>query len=291
MSTYAGRRYVRLTDFQPSWDASLLYQATPDLSLYLRGARGFRGPTIQGRSAVFNTDFTTAGSETNTSVEGGFKAAMFDGRLRLNATAFTYTVRNIQLNGNDVNGNGVLFNADHANGYGVEGDAEVKPFRNLTLTLGYSALRTEIRDKRVYAQVCALNGVVVCTVQDPTIRIGANVFAQINGEPLPNAPRYNFNATARYDVPLNDRARLFAATDWNVQGYTQFVLYHATEFTSNGNYEGGVKLGLATDRYEIAAFARNVTNARNLKGVIENYLAAVYNDPRGVGVSGSGRCR
>ena len=32
-----------------------------------------------------------------------------------------------------------------------------------------SLLHSEIRGKRVYAQVCALNGVVVCTVQDPTI--------------------------------------------------------------------------------------------------------------------------
>jgi iron complex outermembrane receptor protein len=295
VSTYRGRRYVRLSDTQPSWDASLLYQATPDLSIYARAARGFRGPTIQGRSAVFNSDFTTADSEKNTSVEGGVKTVMFDGKLRLNATAFAYTVRDIQLNGNDVNGNGVLFNADHANGYGMEADAEVRPLPNLTLTLGYSALRTEIRDKNVYAQVCALNGQVVCTVLDPTIRIGTNVFAQINGEPLPNAPRYNFNATARYDIPLagGSKGKLFAATDWNLQGYTQFVLYKTREFTSDGNFEGGVKVGYQTagGQYEIAGFARNVTNEKNLKGVIENYMAAVYNDPRVIGVSISGRFR
>ncbi|MFB5207497.1 hypothetical protein ABGA94_17015, partial [Stenotrophomonas sp. 3diitr2024] len=37
---------------------------TPDVSVYAKVARGFRGPTIQGRSAVFNADFTTADSET-----------------------------------------------------------------------------------------------------------------------------------------------------------------------------------------------------------------------------------
>ena len=295
VSTYTGRRYVRLSDTQPSWDASVLYQATPDLSIYARAARGFRGPTIQGRSAVFNSDFTTANSEKNTSIEGGVKTIMFDGKLRLNATAFAYRVRDIQLNGNDVNGNGVLFNAARANGYGMEADAEVRPFRNFTMTLGYSALATEINDRNVYAQVCALNGQVVCTVQDPTIRIGSNVFAQINGEPLPNAPSYNFNATARYDLPLagGSKGKLFAATDWNLQGYTQFVLYKTREFTSNGNFEGGLKIGYETagGKYEIAGFARNITNERNLKGVIENYLAAVYNDPRIIGVSISGRFR
>jgi iron complex outermembrane receptor protein len=289
--TYTGRTYVRLSDTQPSWDVSALYQVNPDVSLYARVAKGFRGPTIQGRSAVFNSDFTTANSETNTSWEAGFKSSLFGDTLRLNASGFYYTVRNIQLNGNDANGNGVLFNADKAVGYGLEGQADWRPVRNLTLSLGASWLHTEIKDKRVYAQVCALAGVVVCTVQDPTIKVGANTFAQINGEPLPNAPTYNFNATARYDMPVSDSAKVFISTDWNIQGYTQFVLYRTKEFSSKGNFEGGLKVGYSggNGRYEIAAFARNITNEKNLKGVIENYMAAVYNDPRIIGVSLSGK--
>ena len=78
-----------------------MYQITPDVSVYAKVARGFRGPTIQGRSAVFNADFTTADSETILSWEAGVKSSLWDNRLRLNATAFTYTVNDIQLNGND----------------------------------------------------------------------------------------------------------------------------------------------------------------------------------------------
>ena len=289
--TYTGRRYVRLSDSQPSWDASLLYQATPDISLYARIAKGFRGPTIQGRSAVFNADFTTANSEKILSYEGGFKSSFFGNTLRFNVSGFAYSVDDIQLNGNDSNGNGVLFNANKAKAYGMEAEAELRPVRNLSLTAGLSLLHSEIKDKRVYAQVCALNGVVVCTVLDPTIKVGANTFAQINGEPLPNAPKYNINLTARYDLPITGDSGLFVATDWNIQGYTQFVLYKTKEFTSNGNFEGGVKAGysFAGGKYELAAFARNVTNEKNLKGVIENYMAAVYNEPRIIGVSASGR--
>ena len=291
--TYKGRSYVRLSDTTPSWDASLLYQLNPDVSVYARAARGFRGPTIQGRSAVFNADFTTANSEKNTSFEAGLKSALLGNHLRLNASAFYYTVKDIQLNGNDTNGNGVLFNADKARAYGLEADAELRPVANLTLTAGLSLLHSAIKDKRVYAQVCALNGVVVCTVEDPTIKIGANVFAQIDGEPLPNAPEYNLNFTGRYDVPITSAGKAFIATDWNVQGYTSFVLYKTKEFTANGNFEGGLKIGYSGNdgQYEIAAFARNITNEKNLKGVIENYLAAVYNDPRIIGVSLSGKFR
>lgn len=291
--TYTGRRYVRLSDSKLSWDLSALYQVNDDLGLYARVAKGFRGPTIQGRSAVFNADFTTADSETILSYEAGFKSTLFDNTLRLNATAFAYEVKDIQLNGNDSNGNGVLFNADKAKAYGLEADAEWRPIQNLTLTGGVSLLHSEIQDKRVYAQVCALNGVVVCTVQNPTIKVGTNTFAQIDGEPLPNAPKYNVSFTARYDMPVGEDGMVFVATDWNVQGYTSFVLYKTAEFTSKGNFEGGARLGYAANdgAYEIALFARNITNEKNLKGVIENYMAAVYNEPRIVGVSLSAKLR
>jgi len=293
VQTYGGRRYVRLADEQVSWDLSANYQVNPDVSVYARAAKGFRGPTVQGRSAVFNADFTTADSETILSYEAGFKSFLLDNTLRFNASAFTYKVNDIQLNGNDSNGNGVLFNADKAQAYGVEADLEWRPVRNLLLTAGASYLHSEIKDKRVYAQVCALNGIVVCTVENPTIKVGANTFAQIDGQPLPNAPKYNLNFTGRYDIPVGEAGRVFVSTDWNVQGYTNFVLYKTREFYSKGSFEGGLKLGYENlDKgYEIALFGRNITNEKNLKGVIENYMAAVYNEPRIVGVSLSAKLK
>ncbi|SEL08664.1 iron complex outermembrane recepter protein [Pseudoxanthomonas sp. GM95] len=285
--TYRGRTNVEMSDTQPSWDLSAMYELSPALSVYARIARGFRGPTIQGRSAVFNADFTTADSETILSYEAGIKSSLFENRLRLNVTGFTYTVDDIQLNGNDSNGNGVLFNADKARAYGLEADLDWRPISNLSLTAGLSLLHSEIQDKRVYAQVCALNGMVVCTVNDQTIKVGANTFAQIDGNPLPNAPTYNLNLAARYDIPVGTDGAVFFATDWNKQGETQYVLYDTDEFYSKGNFEGGLKIGYSGGygAWEVAAFARNITDEKNLKGVIENYMAAVYNEPRIVGVS------
>ena len=295
VSTYAGRRYVKLKGDEPSWDVSLLYAFSPEVSLYARVARGFRGPTIQGRSAVFNSDFTTADSETIMSYEGGIKTSLLNNRVRFNLTGFAWKVKDIQLNGNDVNGNGVLFNARAAKAYGMEADLEARPFENLTLSAGVSLLHTEIDDPNAEAQVCALNGVVVCTVENP-LRTVATAFgpvylARIDGNPLPNAPKYTANIAARYDVPLGNGGKAFVATDWNIQGYTNFVLYRTKEFYSKGDFEGGLKIGYTAPggKYEIAAFARNITNEKNLKGVIENYMAAVFNEPRIIGVSLSGK--
>ena len=41
----------------------------------------------------------------------------------------------------------------------------------------------------------------------------------------------------------------------------------------------------------MALFGRNITNEKNLKGVIENYMASVFNEPRIVGVSVSAKLR
>ena len=286
--------FCRLSDTVPSWDVSLLYRVNPDFSFYARVARGFRGPTIQGRSAVFATAYSTVNSETNTSYEAGLKSAFLDNALHFNLTGFFYNVDNIQLNGNDSNGNGVLFNADRARGYGLEAELEARPIKNFRANIGFSLLHTEINDPTVYAQAGAAGGVLSETVLNPVVRVGNNYFAQIDGNSLPNAPTYNLNISARYDLPLgNDDSRLFIAGDFNLQGKTNYVLYKTVEYTSNGNNELGMKVGYAFKRFEIAAFARNLTNNTNLTGVIDtsNYRAGIYSSPRVFGVVLSGSFR
>ena len=294
VSTFAGAKHVRLADTKPSWDVSLLYRANPNVSLYARAARGFRGPTIQGRSAVFNSPFTTANSETNTSFEAGLKTALMDNRLHFNLTGFYYVVDNIQLNGNDSNGNGVLFNADKGKGYGMEAELEARPIDNLHLNIGLSLLHTKIEDPTVFAQVGAANGILSQTVLNPVVRVGNNFFAQIDGNPFPNAPKYNLNISGRYDLPFGGGdSRLFIAGDFNMQGKTSYVLYRTVEYTANGNAELGAKVGYAFGRYEAAFFVRNLTNAKNLVDVIDtsNYRAGIYNDPRIFGIMLSGSFR
>lgn len=288
--TYTGRRHVRLSDTQPSWDVSARYEFNPDVSVYARVAKGFRGPTIQGRSAVFNSDFTTANSEKILSWEAGIKTQL-DRTVRFNLSGFYYTLDDIQLNGNDANGNGVLLNAKKAKAYGAEAELDWRPSRNFSMQMGLSLLHSEIDDKNVEAQVCAFAGAVTCTVLDPLRKQGSVFLAKIDGNPLPNAPEYNFNVAARYDIPFSNDGRVFISTDWNVQGYTNFVLYETKEFASNGNFEGGLKIGYTApdNAWEIAGFVRNITAEKNLKGVIENYRAAVLNEPRVFGISLSGK--
>ncbi|WP_010187434.1 TonB-dependent receptor [Sphingomonas sp. PAMC 26605] len=288
---------VRLADTQPSWEASLNYAVDPNVNVFARVSHGFRGPTIQGRNAVFSSAFVTAGSETITSYEAGFKSNLLGNTLRFNATGFYYKVHNIQLNGNDANNNGLLFNANQAQAWGGEAELTWRPVRDFTLGLGGSVLHTEINDTRVYTPACFLNGALTCTVLNPTITIrnaagaATAVLAQINGNALPNAPKYQLDANARYDFPLGNGGKLFVGGDVTLQGYTSFVPYKTVEYTSEGTFEAGLKAGYTgpDNAYELAVFVRNVTNEKNLKGVLDNYNAAVFNDPRIIGVTLSGK--
>ena len=59
-----------------SWDVSLNHELNENVNVYGRVARGFRGPSIQGRDVAFFGGVTTADSETIQSYELGFKSML-----------------------------------------------------------------------------------------------------------------------------------------------------------------------------------------------------------------------
>lgn len=271
-----------VSDEDVSWDVSALYRVNDGFNLYGRIARGFRGPTIQGRDVAFGVPpvnpQTIAQSETILSFEGGFKSQFMDNRARLNATVYYYTVDDQQFSiiGGASNTNQVI-NADKGVGWGFEADAEFLITDNFFLAAGFSYNNTEIKDETLATAPC---GSGLCTVLDPLNALGQ---ALIDGNPFPNAPELTFNAFAEYTHPIGSRGELFVNTDWAVQGETNFFLYESAEFRSSGNFEGGVRAGWRDNegRLEAAFFARNVTDEENVKGAIDfNNLTGFVNEPR-----------
>ncbi len=274
---------VKVSDGQVSWDLSARYEFTPEVSAYARVARGFRGPSIQGRDIAFGSPPSTADSETVLSYEVGLKSELFDRRVRLNGAVFSYTIDNMQLTAvGGIANTTRLINAKQGKAYGFEVDGEWLVTDNLTLTAGYSYNHTEIDDKNLKVAACAKN---LCTVTDP---LDVNNNASINGNPFPQAPEYILDFTARYSVPVGDGGELFAYTDWNMQGQTNLFLYESKEFQTDGNFEGGLKFGYGrTDgSWEAAIFVRNITDEDNIKGGIDfDNLTAFVNDPRIIGIT------
>ena len=278
---------INVSDEQVSWDVSAFYDVSDTVGLYGRVARGFRGPTIQGRDVAFFGAPSVAQSETILSWEAGFKSELFDRRVRLNGAVFTYTVNDPQFTAVGGSGNIVrLLNAKEGGAWGFELDGEWVVNENLLLTAGYSYADTEIKDNALAVGVCAQ-----CTVTDP---LNSQNRALINGNPFPNAPEYMFDVSARYSVSLGNGGELFAFTDWSVQGKTNLFLYESKEFVTDGNFEGGLKVGYAREdgSWEVALFGRNITDEANIKGGIDfNNNTAFVNEPRVIGVALTARLR
>jgi iron complex outermembrane recepter protein len=276
---------VSASDDQFSWDLSAYYDLDDRQAVFARLARGFRGPSIQARDVAFFNQPSVADSETSTSFEIGYKSEPLDGRARFNATAFYYQVDDLQLSAVGGGGNLVqLINADRGVGYGFEIDSEMWVTDNLFVTAGLSWNETELQDNDLEVGVCAQ-----CTVLDPDT--DTDGFVEVDGNPFPQAPDYILSFTARYSIPAGNGGEWFAYTDWFYQGRTNLFLYESEEFYSDGNFEGGLRLGYAGEMsggqdYELAVFARNITDEDNLVGGIDfNNNTGFVNEPRIVGVS------
>ncbi len=272
-----------VSDDQVTGDLALSF-AADDASLYwAKVGTGFRAPTIQGRDVAFGAAPSIADSETVTSYELGYKAEYLAGRMRLNAALFYYEVDDIQFTAVGGSNNAIqLVNADQGTGMGGELDVEWAVTDTLSLTFGAGYADTEINDSNLRVAPC---GSGACTVLNP---IDANGLVAVDGNPFPQAPETTFNFSASWRMPVGRESEVFAFTDWSYQGDTQLFLYDAVEFVTDGQFEGGLRLGwrLRDGSYEVALFGRNITDEENVQGAIDfNNLTGFTNEPRVWGLS------
>ena len=276
---------VNVSDEQVSWDLSLSYNLNDDVNLFGRVASGFRAPSIQGRNIAFldANPFSVADSETILSTEIGIKSTLND-RVRLNGSIYYYTIDDMQLSaiGGNANSN-VLVNADKGVGMGIDVDTEILISENFVITFGGSYNDTEIDDADLRTAICAQ-----CTVLDPVDTSGPIPVALLDGNPFPQAPEYMLNVTARYSVPVNGDDELYIFADAVAQGDTNFFLYESAEYHTGDIHEIGLRAGYIANggQWELAVFARNLTDEENLKGGIDfNNLTGFVNEPRIFGVN------
>ena len=284
--TFIGQLSTSTDATDTSWDVSATWAASEDVNVYARIANGFRAPSIQGR-LLFGDSISTADSETVLSREIGIKADLFEKRARVSLTAFDYTVYNQQLTavGGAANFN-QLINARRTEGRGFELDFDAYLGENLLVTWGTSLNDTEINDPNLFTQGCGGG----CDVTDPEVPPGSGIYS-IDGNRLPQAPKWIHNFTARYAVPLA-RGEFFAFTDWSYRGEINYFLYESAEFHGKPLLEGGLRVGYnwADGDREVAVFGRNITNEEQLiYGIDFNNLTGVVNEPRTFGVEFKGK--
>jgi len=267
-----------LSDSEVSWDVSGTYALNDAINLYARVASGYRGSSVQPASAFGNQSI--AGPETNTSIEVGIKADLFDRRATLAFDIYQFQIDDQQLTAVGGGSNAVrLLNADKTTGYGAELDLQAYLTDALLVTAGISYNDTEIDDPSLQVAPC-----FACTVTDPIDPVTR--LARIDGNPLPQAAEVIANLTVRYGLQLGS-GELFGYLDWSYRSEVNFFLYESVEFTGPSLSELGLRIGYNWgDRYEVAVFGRNITDEEVVTGGIDfNNLTGFINEPQILGVS------
>ncbi|MDC8757329.1 TonB-dependent receptor [Janthinobacterium fluminis] len=276
-----GPKGVSESKHKVNWDLSGSYKLNKDVNVYARIATGFRAPSIA--AANKNTPITVADAETILSYEAGIKADLMNRRARVSFSVYDFDVKNQQLTVVGGNSNVTrLINAAKTKGRGAELDLEGFVTPSLKMSIGGSYNFTKIDDASLTVLKC--NG---CTITDP---INAAGLVQINGNPLPQAPKWIVNGTARYSIPLAD-GEMFVFTDWAYRSKINLFLYEAVEYSAKPLLEGGLRVGYTwqSGKYEVAAYGRNITNTRRVTGAIDfNNLTGFLNEPRIWGVQFKG---
>jgi len=288
---FIGRLTTSTDASNVSGDLSGTYTVSPATNLYARVATGFRAPSIQGR-LLFGDSLSVADSEKVTSYEAGVKSELFDGRARVSAGLFHYTIKNHQLTavGGAANFNR-LVNAEKTVGKGFELDLQAYVTDRLLLTVGASINDTRIKDPNLRVDACSIN--TGCTPTDPITAPADPTIGKfsptvaIDGNSLPQAPRTVINISARYGIPTASGAEWYVFTDWAYRSRINFFLYDSLEYNGAALLEGGLRVGYiwGNGKYEAAVFGRNITNQiRAVGGIDFNNLTGFINDPRTFGV-------
>jgi iron complex outermembrane receptor protein len=261
-----------------TWDVSATIALSKNINFYERIATGYQGPAIQDR-VTFGSTQNVAKKQTTISGEAGFKGSFADGKIHFDVDGYLWSTKDLQITAvGGATNSAHLFNTN-AIGSGFEAEFEARPIPALTLTAGGSYNFTKIDDAKIAVGVCG--GTVGCHVLDPLTPAGT---ALINGNPLPQAPKWVANVTARYGVPIGD-GEAYVYTDWAYRSTIDYFLYEATEFRGRPLLEGGLKIGYKMHNgIEVAAFARNITNQiRSISAIDFNNLTGMINEPRIIG--------
>jgi len=261
-----------------TWDLAANAPLGESVNVFARVAKGYRAPSIQGR-LVFGRTLSVADKETTMSYEAGLKSSL-GGMARFNLTGFYYDTKNMQLTAvGGVSNFTTLINAKKVDGYGFEAELELKPTQGLSLTAGLSYNHNEIKDPNLYVAGCG----APCTVLNTQRPASPGIYS-INGNQLPQSPRWIANWTAGYELPMGS-GNAYIFTDWAYRSKIQFFLYQSKEFSDDNMLEGGLRIGYRTDKFDIAAYARNITNdVSAVSGIDFNNLTAMVNEPRVFGV-------
>jgi iron complex outermembrane recepter protein len=256
--------------------ATLAYDFSKDINAYIKYGRAYRAGGANTRSAILRT----FEEEELTSYEVGLKADLFDRRARINIAAYTSRLKNAQVdfvNPLNVSATETLNVAGATKVKGLEADLTLAPVRGLTLTANY--VFTDFNQRAV-------------TNPFPNAA-GVNVLELLN---ISNTPRHAYSASLNYELGQTafGKPQLHIDAD-NVGGYfaagapSSDPTKNSRTWLINGRLSLS-KIPLLGENFEIAAWAKNLTNRtyQQFDVIVPtgngNNFTTFYNEPRTYGL-------
>lgn len=208
----------------------LAWHWTEDLKTYGSIASGYKAGGFNTSAPAGNTSF---GPEDSVTYELGLKSSHLNNRLIINPVLFYIDWDDMQLDVPNpaVPGQFYIDNVGQANSKGFEIEILGRPLEGLDVFGGFGYVSSEF--------------------DDYTLPGGGST----NGNDLPFAPNYTWNAGAQYTVKLTARARVFARGE--VFAFDNYY-YDATNAQQQNNYAiANFRLGFAGKHWRLEGWINN----------------------------------
>jgi iron complex outermembrane receptor protein len=261
------------TDNNVSPEATLTWHPVPNMTLYGAYKTGFLSggfaqtslitPALTGASLRFKPE-TVKGEEI------GFKADLFDRKLRLSSAVYRYTFNDLQVQTFDAAT--VSFqvrNAAVARTTGVELELLSQVTRNLELhgTASYNdAKYLSYPNSPCYAGQ---------TVAAGCVTVGGVASQNIGGRPLARAPKVNLTAGFVFDVPVSQKFGVqftgdvrYLSSYFNVE-----TLNPVGKQNAFATVNASIRVHSPSDRWELALLGQNLTNRFYIVNAFDKPLA------------------
>ncbi len=263
-----------------SWRGSINWKPSTNTLIYVNVTKGYKSGDFGTLPAVSYQQLQPVSQESVIAYEGGFKTSLFNRKADVSGAIFYDDYRNKQTQGSVVVppfGNlPYLVNVPKSRIYGAEMDLTLRPVRGLRVSVGATYLNTRVRGSAI--------------VESP---FGVSIDA--HGEALPNAPKWQVQGDAEYDVPLNSHLSAFVGASVSYRTSSDAALGSRTGpagtqdwFKINGygllDLRAGIELN---DRYRLQIWGHNVTNKGYWNNVVHIYdtYARITGQPATYGVT------
>jgi outer membrane receptor protein involved in Fe transport len=237
---------------------------------YVSLSRGYKAGGINPGGAVvptFDPEFLNAG-------EFGVKATTSDGTFRINASAFYYDYKDLQIGQVGVTSANTV-NTD-ATVYGAEVEFALRPSRAFQVDGSLSYLKTKIKNFQSGDEGDP-NGIAPGTVpvRDAAGNIvrtsGGLVLKDLDSNSLPFSPRWKLAIGAQYEMELGGGFTLTPRLDHYLQGNFSGTAFNKPSEAFPGYQQTDFKLLLkpGSDSWDVRFYAKNLFNNADITRITQ----------------------